>query len=109
MAEEKNIFIHHVFFWLDEPGNERHLRWLIEGLHKLAGVKTIHRYHIGKPAGTSRDVVEGSYSVSWCLTFASAEDQDSYQVDPIHLRFIHECKHLWRKVLVYDSVDLVIE
>jgi len=68
-------------------------------------VKTIRRFHIGKPAGTSREVIDASYSASWCLTFDSAADQDSYQVDPIHLKFVEECKNLWKKVVVYDSVD----
>ena len=105
MAEEKNIFIHHVFFWLEQPGNETHLQLLLAGLRKLSSVKTIRRFHIGRPAGTSREVIDASYSVSWCLTFDNASDQDSYQVDPIHLKFVEECKHLWKKVVVYDSVD----
>jgi len=37
--------------------------------------------------------------------FANKEDQDSYQVDPVHLKFVDECKHLWKKVTVFDSVE----
>jgi hypothetical protein len=107
MAEEKNVFIHHVFFWLAEPDNIQHQQQLIDGLKKLSKVSTIRRYHIGRPAGTSRDVIDSSYSVSWCLFFSNAADQESYQVDPIHLRFIDECKHLWKTVIVFDSVDAV--
>ncbi len=106
MAEEiKNIFIHHVYFWLKEPGNASHKKLLIEGLKKLSSVTAIQRFHIGQPAKTSRDVIDSSYSVSWILIFKNATDQDSYQVDPIHLRFVEECKHLWNRVVVYDSVD----
>ncbi|HTB26909.1 MAG TPA: Dabb family protein [Puia sp.] len=106
MAEEiKNIFIHHVYFWLAEPGNAGHKKLLIEGLKKLSSVTTIQRFHIGQPANTSRTVIDSSYSVSWILIFKNATDQDSYQVDPIHLRFVEECKHLWNRVVVYDSVD----
>jgi Stress responsive A/B Barrel Domain len=105
MAEEKNVFIHHVFFWLAEPGNIQHQQQLTDGLKKLSKVSTIRRYHIGRPADTSRDVIDSSYSVSWCLFFSNAADQESYQVDPIHLRFIDECRHLWKKVTVFDSVD----
>jgi hypothetical protein len=106
MAEEiKGIFIHHVYFWLKEAGNQEHKKLLIEGLKKLSLVKTIQRFHIGEPAGTSRDVIDASYSVSWILIFNNAADQDSYQVDPIHLRFVEECKHLWKRVVVYDTVD----
>jgi hypothetical protein len=106
MAEEiKNIFIHHVYFWLSESENAGHKRLLIEGLKKLSSVSTIQRFHIGEPANTSREVIDSSYSVSWILIFNNATDQDSYQVDPIHLRFVEECKHLWNRVVVYDSVD----
>jgi Stress responsive A/B Barrel Domain len=106
MAEEiKGIFIHHVYFWLGEPGNADHKKLLIEGLKKLSSVQTIQRFHIGEPANTSREVIDSSYSISWILIFNNATDQDSYQVDPIHLRFVEECKHLWKRVQVYDSVD----
>jgi hypothetical protein len=107
MAEEiKGIFIHHVYFWLAEPANEEHKKLLIAGLRKLSSVKTIQRFHIGEPAGTNRDVIDSSYSLSWILIFHNAADQDSYQVDPIHLRFVEECKQLWKKVQVYDSIDV---
>jgi hypothetical protein len=106
MAEDKGTFIHHVYFWLADPGNAEHKKQLIEGLNKLSKVTTIQKYYIGQPAGTSRDVIDSSYSVSWCLFFSSTADQDSYQVDPIHLRFIDECKHLWNRVLVYDSLNI---
>jgi len=101
----QNIFIHHVFFWLKDPNSKKDCDALIEGLQKLSHVKTIRQYHMGKPANTNRDVIETSYSVSWCLFFDNAKDQDSYQVDPIHLNFVKECSHLWSKVVVYDSID----
>jgi hypothetical protein len=107
MAEEiKEIFIHHVYFWLAEPGNAQDKKSLVEGLKKLSAVKTIQRFHIGEPANTSRDVIDSSYSVSWILIFNNAADQDSYQVDPIHLRFVEECKHLWKRVQVFDTIDV---
>ena len=105
MTAAKNLFIHHVYFWLNNPDSTEDLRKLIEGLQKLSTVKTIKMFHIGKPAGTSRDVIDASYAVSWLLTFNNRADQDSYQTDPIHLKFIEECKHLWKKVVVYDSID----
>jgi hypothetical protein len=105
MAEDKNVFIHHVFFWLAEPENAGHKKLLVEGLKKLSKAASIKRFHIGQPAGTTRDVVDGSYSISWCLFFSSAADQDKYQVDPVHLRFIDGCRHLWKRVVVYDAVD----
>src|SRR4051794_36708065 len=101
----QNIFIHHVFFWLNNPASKEDINALTAGLKKLSRAKTIRKFHIGTPASTSRDVIESSYSVSWFLLFDNKEDQDRYQVDPIHLNFVKECSHLWSKVVVYDTVD----
>jgi hypothetical protein len=98
--------VHHVYFWLKEPKNEAHKKQLVKALNDLLEVKTIKVSHIGFPAGTeSRDVVDHSYSVSYMVMFDSQADQDSYQVDPIHTKFVEENSHLWNKVIVYDSVD----
>lgn len=103
---EKGTFIHHVYFWLSNENSAADFESLVAGLQKLSSVKTIKAFHIGKPADTNRDVIDRSYSVSWMLLFANKADQDSYQVDPIHLKFVEECKHLWKKVTVFDSVDV---
>ena len=103
----QGTLIHHVFFWLKEPANEAHKKQLVEALHQLTKVKTIKVSHIGFPASTEdRDVVDHSYSVSYLAMFDSQADQDSYQVDPIHLKFVEENQHLWSKVVVYDSTDI---
>ena len=104
--EMKNVFLHHVFFYLKDAGSIADRDKLAEGLIKLSAVKTIKDFHIGKPADTNRDVIERGYAVSWFVQFDNADDQASYQTDPIHLKFIEECSHLWSKVVVYDSVDV---
>lgn len=103
---KQNVFIHHVYFWLKDGLAEDGRQQLITGLEKLSLVKTIKHFHIGAPAYTNRDVVDNTYSVSWLLLFDNKEDQDSYQVDPDHLRFIEECAHLWNKVVVYDTISV---
>ncbi len=102
---EKNLFIHHVYFWLKNPGSKEDYSKLLEGLQALSKVGTIKMSHIGRPADTNRDVIDRSYSVSWLLFFKNKEDQDKYQVDPIHLKFVEQYSYLWAKVTVYDSVD----
>ena len=102
----ENMFVHHVYFWLKNPESKEDKMKLIEGLRKLSKVKTIKSFHIGQPAGTNRDVIERTYSISWLLFFDNATDQDSYQTDPIHLKFVEECSSLWTKVIVYDSIDI---
>ena len=101
-----NIFIHHVYFWLKNPDNKEDRQKLLEGLKALSKVKTIQSFYIGKPADTNRDVIDRSYAVSWLLFFKNKADQDSYQVDPIHLDFVKNYSHLWSKVVVYDSVNV---
>ncbi|HZH96633.1 MAG TPA: Dabb family protein, partial [Flavisolibacter sp.] len=53
-----------------------------------------------------RTVVDSSYSASELLFFNDLAGQKAYQDDPIHLKFIKDCGHLWQKVVVYDSVDV---
>ena len=102
----ENVFIHHVYFWLKNSGNEADRDQLVKGLRKLSNATTIKQFHIGEPANTSRGVIDSSYAVSWMLIFENDADQATYQTDPIHLKFIEECAHLWSRVVVYDAVDV---
>lgn len=105
-AQKKEMFIHHVYFWLKNPDSKEDKAKLIEGLKKLSKVSTIKTFYIGQPAATRREVIDSSYAVSWLLFFETAAAQDSYQTDPIHLKFIEECSSLWSKVIVYDTIDV---
>ncbi len=100
-----NAFVHHVFFYLHDPASLEDQTKLIAGLNTLAMISYFKLTHIGVPADTHRDVVERGYNVSWMVFFENQSDQDIYQSDPIHLAFIEENKHLWKKVVVYDSVN----
>lgn len=100
------VFLHHVYFWLKNPDSADDRERLITGLKKLSKVPTIKEFHIGRPAGTNRGVIDSSYAVSWLVLFDNAADQDSYQVDPIHLKFVDECSALWERVIVYDSIPV---
>jgi hypothetical protein len=102
-----DLFIHHVYFWLENPTNADDHTALLDGLKKLSNVPSIQQFHIAVPAPTDRtdtDVIDTSYSFSWLAIFANKSDQDAYQIDPIHLHFVDTCKHLWKKVTVYDSI-----
>jgi len=100
------VFVHHVYFWLKNPDSKEDRNKLVEGLKKLSKVKTIKFFHIGQPAPTNRDVIDRSYAISWLAFFETKEGQDSYQIDPIHLKFVEECSPVWNRVLVYDSIDI---
>ena len=102
-AKKKEIFVHHVYFWLKNPGNEADTAKLIEGLQTLLKIPKLKMAHIGRPADTNREVIDRSYAVSWLLFFDSAADEAVYQNHPDHLKFIENYSHLWSKVIVYDS------
>ena len=95
--------IHHVFFWLKNPGSETDRTLLIEGLKTLKGIKEVKQLLIGTPASTEkRDVVDNSFDVSELMYFDNTEGQNAYQVHTIHKAFVEKYSHLWEKVVVYD-------
>jgi hypothetical protein len=103
-AVAERRFIHHVFFTLKRPGNAEDRAKLIAALERLAATPTIRSYQIGRHAGTTRDVIQRGYDLSWTLAFDSAADQAAYQDHPIHLDFVRDNAALWSKVVVYDTV-----
>jgi hypothetical protein len=99
--------VHHVFFWLKNPDSKEDLAKLLAGIRTLAQIETVRGLHIGVPASTEkRAVVESSYSASELLFFDDVEGQNSYQVDPIHQKFVADCSHLWTRVTVFDVVSV---
>ena len=107
MNQEKKQLVHHVFFWLKNPNSKEDRNKLIEGLKTLMKIEQLRLGKIGLPAATEkRPVMDDSYSVSWLNFFDDINGQNQYQEHPIHLKFVEECKHLWEKVLVYDSSDI---
>ena len=105
--KEKQQLVHHVFFWLKNPGSKEDLRRLLAGLETLRKIETVKSLHIGVPAETEpRPVVDASYSASELMFFDSVEDQKVYQDHAIHLKFIENCSNLWERVVVYDSTDI---
>lgn len=98
------MFVHHVFFWLKNPESSEDKAQLGEGLWSLEKIELIRTFHVGVPASTNRPVIERGYSFSLLMIFDDLEDQEKYQIHPIHERFVKENSHLWTKVVVYDSV-----
>jgi hypothetical protein len=97
--------VHHVFFWLNNPGSAEDRALLIAGLKTLRRIDIIRSLHIGVPASTEkRDVVDSSYDVSELMLFDTIADQKSYQDHPVHKAFVAKCGHLWSRVLVYDAI-----
>ena len=101
------MLCHHVFFWLKNPDSQSDKEKLIAGINSLRQISHVSKMHIGIPASTEkREVVDNSFSVTEIAFFESEKEEKAYQVDPIHAKFVEDHKHLWEKVLVYDSVDV---
>ena len=100
----ETVFIHTVFFWLNDHVTEDEKKQFESGLEKLGTVSSIYKFWYGKPAGTPREVVDNSYDYAWIVHFSSAEAQDKYQEDPVHLEFVEKYSHLWQEVKVYDTL-----
>ncbi|WP_040480653.1 Dabb family protein [Mariniradius saccharolyticus] len=104
MAEQskKQKMIHQVFFWL-KPGED--VKDFLKEASVLGKCKTVAKSYMGVPAPTeARDVVDHSYQVACTLFFDSIEDQNIYQTDPEHLKFIERNSNKWASVKVYDFV-----
>jgi hypothetical protein len=106
VSQLEKLFIHHVYFWLKKPFTAEVRAKFEKALKELVTIETIVDFHIGVPAGTSRDVIDASYTYSLLVTFKNKEDQDIYQPHPKHLKFVADCQDLWEKVVVYDSVSI---
>jgi hypothetical protein len=106
-APQPKALIHHVFFWLKEPGSVANRKKLAEGLETLRAIPTIQQLHIGYPASTEkRDVVDNSWDVSEVMFFADTAGQKVYQDHPVHQAFVQNYGHLWAKVIVYDAMNI---
>lgn len=99
------MFTHHVFFWLKNKNNDTDKQDLLAGLQTLAAIEPKNLIQVGVKASTNRPVIDTSYDFSLLLIFKDLEEQESYQVDPVHEAFVKNCAHLWEKVTIYDSVD----
>jgi len=101
-ARKKDLFVHHVFFYLKDPDNARDEAKLLEGLEKLSKIPAVKFSHIGRPARTNGDEIEKGYAISWLCFFKNLIEEEIYQTDPVHLKFLEECGDLWEKRVVYD-------
>jgi hypothetical protein len=101
---KKDLLVHHVLYYLKDPQSAQDEAQLLEGLEKLAQISTIQLSHIGRPARTSGDAIEKGYSLSWLCFFKNLIEEEIYQTDPIHVKFLEEHGHLWEKRVVYDAL-----
>lgn len=106
-VQDETGFIHTVFFWMNENvTDEQKANFTKNGLGELVEVSSIYKSYFGPPAKTPREVVDNSYDFALICHFKNKEDQDAYQIDPIHLKFVEDFKDLWKEVVVYDNLTM---
>ncbi len=104
VKEKEGSFMHVVFFWLVDDEEETSEKFLMELRKFIDNVDLIKTKHVGRPAGTNREVIDSSWSYSLILSFESKKEQDLYQEHQLHKDFIENASALWKKVQVYDSI-----
>lgn len=98
------MLVHSVFFWLKPELTDAQRAEFLRGLESLKGIAAIRQIYIGAPAATQkRPVIDDSYSYALTTIFDNLAGQDAYQVDPLHLAFVQNCKQFWNRVQIYDA------
>lgn len=101
-------FAHSVYIWLHNPTKTEDRMAFESSLTRFINKSgNIQTKHLGVPADTDREVIDNSYTYSLLLTFEDKAAQDRYQEEPAHKQFIEESSKLWKKILVYDSENIL--
>ena len=96
--------IHTVYFWLKDDLNDEDRQDFVRAAKELAIVPTVRKFYGGPPAGTpDRDVTNHDFDYSIHLIFMSVKDHNTYQQDPVHLKFVETQAHKFATVKVFDS------
>jgi Stress responsive A/B Barrel Domain len=97
------MFSHVVIFWTkpDVPGAaDALLAGAEEYLRPIPGVRS---FHIGRMVASHRAVVDQTYQVALNLIFDTKQEQDDYQVHPLHIEFVEKVFKLnCARAVVYD-------
>lgn len=104
---KKITFRHVVYFWLNNPEDASEKKEFLINLKTfIENMENIMDAYIGVPAETPRDVVDNTYQYCLNLGFEDKKQHDIYQDHDLHKKFIEKSAHLWKRVLVYDSVSV---
>jgi len=95
---------HTVIFWLKKELSDQDKQIFHHELEKLGMIESVDQLFIGSPASTTnRPVIDNSYDYCLTVILEDISAHDIYQQDPIHLKFIENCAHMWDKVKIYDA------
>lgn len=94
---------HVVIFWT-KPELPNAAEDLIAGAEKyLRPIPLAKTFHVGKMVPSHREVVDQSYQVALCIQFEGKEQEQEYQVHPMHIEFVEKAfKPNCAKVQIFD-------
>lgn len=97
------MFSHVVIFWT-KPEIPNAADALIAGAEQyLRPIPGLVSFHVGKMVKSHRDVVDQTYQVALNLQFETKQQQDDYQVHPLHLEFVDKTfKPNCARAVIYD-------
>ena len=101
-AELDKPFIHTAYFWFKDSVSQERLDAFYASTEKLSEIDVVMELYTGKPANTTRPIVERSYDYAFVVHLKDLAAHDAYQKDPIHLKMLADFSGLWEKVMITD-------
>jgi gamma-glutamyltranspeptidase len=101
-AELDKPFIHTAYFWFKDSVSQERLDAFSASTEKLREIDVVMALYTGKPANTTRPIVERSYDYAVIIHLKDLAAHDVYQKDPIHLKMLADFSGLWEKVMITD-------
>ena len=98
----ENPFVHSVYFWFKEDMTEEKKQQFYANTEKLREIEVVKALYTGKPANTTRPIVERSYDFAVIVHFENLAAHDVYQQHPIHLALLESGSPYWEKVMITD-------
>ncbi|MCZ4243783.1 Dabb family protein [Pedobacter punctiformis] len=96
---------HYVLFWLKPQLNQEEIATFANFFESLKRIPYLKSLHYGLAANTPvRTVTDNSFTYALTITFASIEDHNTYQEDPVHLEAVEKFSKYWYRVVVHDSL-----
>ena len=100
------MHVHTVFFWLQSDCDKDGRAQFEHGLSQLTSDPNVRDWRVGRPATTTRSVVDASYDYAMVLGFDDRAAHDRYQAGEHHQRFVKTCAASWTRVQVYDIDEI---
>jgi Stress responsive A/B Barrel Domain len=97
------MFSHVVIFWT-KPELPNATDELVAGAEKyLRPIPGVQHFHVGRMAKSHRPVVDQTYQVALNLVFENKQQEEAYQVHPLHLEFVEKVfKPCCERAVIYD-------